>query len=152
MTSFRNQSWEARFAKMGDEAETVFEEVYPLNWERNGLSRPRLDMKQLPERIRHQPDYLTTKGYVECKGIGRDQTLKIKVSEYSCMNYWNQLHPLELFVWDSSKKRWSCTPFGTIRQIIESGGSTLDSFPEGKAFFGIKVTEFEFFQWNKRDE
>lgn len=143
MSSFHKQSFAARFGAMGDEAESVFEKVWPDNWERFGLNRPRLHMASLPERIRHTPDYLTSSNLVEVKGIGRDDTIKIKVSELNCMHYWNQVHPLVLFVWSSHRKAWTCCPPKVLQQLIDGGHATLDRYHDGRAYFAIRGEHFE---------
>lgn len=140
MPSFKDQSFATRFQAMGDECEGKFEEVWPEKWERFGINRPALHVPSLPERIRHTPDYLTSKNLVECKGLGRDQVLKVKVVEFSCWGFWNKVHPLFVFVWDSHKKRYTHFTYLQFVDWINAGHATLASFPEGKAYFAMPAS------------
>lgn len=137
--SFKDLSFEQRMSKMGDAAEKVFEDTFDHGWVRFGLNRPPLNVAALPLRIRYMPDYLTTKGFVECQGFGRDQLLKIKREKLDCLSYWNTLHPVDYFIWDSSKKRHKFMPLAQIVTMIDLGLAGLDWFPEAKAYFSFKA-------------
>jgi hypothetical protein len=136
-TAFADQPFATRLGKMGDEAEQKFEEVWDKGFEPWGLRRPKLHVPSLPERVRHAPDYITSSCFVECKGVGADQILKIKVVEYSCMQWWNQLHPVRIFVWDSKKKRHTIFNLPMLTEWINGGLATLQFFPEAKAYFAV---------------
>lgn len=140
-TSFKDASWAARFEKMGDEAEGRFEayaeDELKKGYVRFGLNRPPLQMSMLPTRLRYTPDYLMSGGFVECKGLGRDQLLKLKLENLNSLHYWHGLHPVEVYVWDSFKKRECIVPLYEIDKIINDGHATLAHFPEGKAYFAI---------------
>jgi hypothetical protein len=135
--SFHEQNFSARFGAMGDEAEARFEETYLKGWVRFGLNRPPLKMSSLPMRLRHMPDYLTSDGFVEVKGIGRDETLKIKVDEYNCMNFWHQLFPMTVFVWSSHRKAIANISLGEVSALINNGDAQLQKFHDGKAYFAV---------------
>jgi hypothetical protein len=138
--SFRDQSWNARFEKMGDQAEDAFELVMrkeKRGFLRYGLNRPPLQVHKLPLRIRYQPDYLTTKCLVECQGFGNDQVLKLKVEKLDCMQWWNTVHPLELFVWDSKNERHWFVSMEKLAELRDHAYVRLDWFPENKAYFAI---------------
>ena len=139
--TFRDQPWEQRFAKMGDEAEGHFEryaeEALGLNFVRFGLDRPPLKMSALPTRLRYTPDYLMSNNFVEVQGFGRDQTFKIKLDKLNALHWWNDLHPVYLYVWDTTNERECFVHLFTIDLIINNGDSTLSAFPEGKAYHAI---------------
>jgi len=135
--SFKDQSFTARFSSMGDEAEGQFERVWTGSYVRFGLNRPPLHMPSLPERVRHMPDYLTSKEFIECKGIGRDDTVKIKVGEWNCMNFWHQLHPLRIFIWSSHRFAWTIVGLEQVRSLIDDGFTTLSRYHDGKAYFAL---------------
>lgn len=139
--AFRNQSWDSRFKAMGDEAEHHFEEyatnVLKLGWIRFGLDRPPLKMSSLPTRLRYTPDYLMSAEFVEVQGFGRDQTFKIKLDKLNSLHWWNDLHPVSLYLWDTTNEREGMVHLEDIDAIINDGAATLDSFPEGKAYFAI---------------
>jgi hypothetical protein len=127
---------------MGDQAETAFEDVMVTTkrgYVRWGLNRPPLKVGMLPKRIRYAPDYLTTKSFVEVQGFGNDQLLKLKVEKLDCMAWWNTVHPVELFVWDSKNERYWFVSCERLAELRDNRLVTLDWFPEGKAFFAYKA-------------
>lgn len=142
MTTFKDESWDTRFKAMGDEAEGRFEayatDVLGLGFVRFGLDRPPLKMSALPTRLRYTPDYLMSNYLVEVQGFGRDQVFKIKLEKLNSLHWWNDLHPVRLFVWDSTHGRSCMIPLETIAALINDGHATLASFPEGKAYFAIQ--------------
>lgn len=140
--AFHEQSFSTRFGAMGDQAEAVFEQVYEGGFERFGLNRPNLHMPSLPERIRHMPDYLTSRGFVECKGIGNDDIIKIKVGEFNCMNFWNEVFPLRIFVWSSKRKKYTIMALTEVRRLIDNKHTTLGYFHDGKAYFALEGDSF----------
>jgi hypothetical protein len=145
MSSFRDQNWEARFSQMGDEAEGHFEQyaegVLGQKWIRFGLERPPLHMASLPTRLRYTPDYLMSKRFVEVQGFGRDQTFKIKHDKLNCLHWWNDLHPLHVYVWDSHKKRECMVHLFEIDRLIDGGKAELGHFHEGKAYFALRAED-----------
>jgi len=90
---------------MGDAAENAFAELWP-NHHRSGLDRPPLNVGQLSLKDRSTPDFLTNDGYVECMGIGRDSTLKLKLDKAVALCMWNHDTHTDLFVWDPHRERW----------------------------------------------
>jgi hypothetical protein len=108
MTAFRDQSWNSRYAAMGDAAEAqcaAWLDATDRGYVRYGLDRPPLKMAMLPEFIRHTPDFLTSHSLIECKGFGRDQTAKIKEADLESLKDWNKQHPVEMFFYDQSNAR-----------------------------------------------
>lgn len=148
MGSFHKLDFGQRFSAMGDTAEGMFERVFDKGFVRFGLNRPPLQMKSLPERLRHMPDYLTSTAFVECKGIGNDDTIKIKVVEWNCMNFWHQVHPLDLFVFSTKRFAWTIAPLRDIASLIDDGNATLSRYHDGRAYFAIPG---EHFSWRELD-
>lgn len=151
--TFATQNFTRRYTKMGDEAEAKFLEVagdlYGTDKSglprvtRAGLSRPTLDVRKLPTRIRHLPDFVTERSLVECQGLGRDQTLKLKREKMDCLSFWNVIFPVELFVWDSYRKRYGITPLEELNRMIDKGLATVGYFMEGKAVWQIPADALE---------
>lgn len=135
--SFQDQPFEQRMAKMGDAAERKFEETYDKGFVRTGLNRPPIHVPSIPTRERYRPDYLTAEGYVEVQGFGKAQVFQLKVEKFNCLNFWDSIHPVHIFVWDSYRKRYKQFPLDNVRAWIDDGSATMGWFPEGKAYFAI---------------
>ena len=108
--AYRDQSFEARYATLGDIAEGVYQEVTPLgSTTRFGFRRPEgLRFSMLPEILRHMPDFVTPTHLVEVVGLGRDGILKsIKTTKYEALKVWSKIAKLTglmglvVFVWNS---------------------------------------------------
>lgn len=139
--SYKDQKWSEREKTLGDEAEGHFIEwcdSIPLGYVRSGLERPPLQMWRLPHRIRYTPDFLLTKCYVEVQGFGRDQQFKLKVDKHGCLRWWNDLHPVVLFVWDSHYQRQCFITLEAFEGLLGTEHATLGSFSEGKTYFSVK--------------
>jgi len=137
--SFRDKQWNDRLDAMGDEAEGVFEAVAPANFVRYGINRPPLQVHRLPARIRFTPDYLMTNKFVEVQGCGRDQTFKLKVSKHGALRWWNDLHAVELFLWDSHNCRWCFVTLEQLESLLV--GTTVRAFPEGHPYFEFNADD-----------
>lgn len=141
--SFKDRPWAERALGLGDIAESKFEEVAEfklrLSFERFGLQRPRLAVQKLPKRIRYMPDYLMSDKFVEVQGFGRDQTLKIKLDKMNVLHFWNAVHPLEMFVYDSHQDRWTFITLAALDGLLDDGKATLSSFPERKSYFAFRA-------------
>jgi hypothetical protein len=138
--TFHTRGWGERFTQMGDEAEGIFElhaQHSGLKFERFGWNRPSFSMTKLPTRLRYTPDYCTSNNLVEVQGLGKDQVFKIKLEKYNSLRYWNDLHPVVIFVWDSYNERYCFVTLDEIDKLIARRGATLDAFHEGKAYFAI---------------
>lgn len=138
--TFHSRGWNARFTEMGDEAEGIFEMWATANavkFERFGWNRPSFSMSKLPTRLRYVPDYCTSSSLVEVQGLGRDQMFKLKLEKYNSLRYWNDLHPVKLFVWDSHHERYIIITLDDVDTLLARGAGTLDSFHEGKMYFAI---------------
>lgn len=131
MSSFRDQSFANRFAKMGDAAEGVFEATYPQNWERWGLDRARINLTKVPEFVRFAPDYLTAKGFVEVQGFGRDQRFKLKDAKRLALVEWHRIFRCDVFVWDSANQRYGWLRLPELNDVLRNYG-TADAFDGGR--------------------
>jgi hypothetical protein len=140
MSQFRDQTWSQRFKSLGDMAETQFEQWMTrqrLGYVRYGLDRPPLAMHKLPHRLRYTPDYLATGRFYEVQGFGRDQTFKLKLDKWSCLQWWNDLHPVSFFVYDSHHERSCTVSLEDVTATINAGRVRLASFAEGKPYFAF---------------
>jgi hypothetical protein len=124
---------------MGDEAEGVFEQVYGQGFVRTGLNRPPLMMSMLPEFVRYTPDYLTSKGYVEVQGFGRDQINKFKREKIEALLAWNRHFRVDFFLWDSYNKRYGWVRLQDL--VRDFRPHHVQTFPEGKEYFGVSAAE-----------
>ncbi len=145
MNAFRDGTWEQRFSKMGDEAEGRFEkyasDVLGLGFVRKGLSRPPIQLSSVPARIRYEPDYLMSKNLVEVQGVGRDQIVKVKLDKWNCLCFWNGIHPVMIYVWDSHKQRECLFPLFNFEKLIAKGKGSLGVFAEGKPYFAFAADD-----------
>lgn len=137
--SFAQAPWTKRFTQMGDEAEAKFERSYGSGFTRYGLNRPNIKVADLPLVIRYTPDYLTNEGFVECKGVGKDQLLKLKLDQLFALQWWDGLMLVRVFIWDSFNGRWTMLTLDDLRRQCEKHGS-LGQFPEGKPIWQMKLS------------
>lgn len=142
MTSYRDQSWNARVGTLGDEAEGIFESVCKNNFVRYGLNRPPVQVHKLGLLVRYTPDYMTTRALVEVQGFGQDQTIKTKHEKLAALNVWHQHHPVELFLWDSANKRFAFVPLDEFTSLLPRFGAEA-SFPEGKGYWALHAHHIE---------
>lgn len=143
--TFSGQTWTKRFEDMGDASEARFEEVAASlgrNPVRAGLNRPPFSVAQLPKKERYRPDYLDSKGFIECQGLGRDGTFKLKLEKYAALSAWHVEHEVSIFIWDSHKKRYAIIALDDLTKIVNEGNAALGYFPEPKAYLAIKVDQF----------
>ena len=140
--SFKDSSWSARFAAMGDEAEKVFEEVHPYGWDRFGHNRPAIAVNKLPMKMRYTPDYRTSFKLVECQGFGKDQTVKVKLDKLLALWLWNNDMPVDLFLWNATKKRYAYVPLEELTTALHAHAQ-IDSFPEGTRYWALKADQLE---------
>ena len=138
--TFADRSWPERFAKLGDEAEAEFEkwcERNQMGFEHSGRRRPPFSMKYLHSYVRHEPDYLTGTMYFEVKGFGKEQVLKLRTDKLDALHFWNLLHPVYIWVWDSTNKRfcyWHVDKIDVMAREAEIG-----HFPEGPPYYAIEA-------------
>lgn len=142
--SFKDRSWEDRYAKMGDEAEGVFEDVYPHGYVRFGLNRPPLNMSSLGVKIRYTPDYLTSASLVEVQGHGADGRVKLKHEKLAALREWATDHPggVRMFLWDSTNKRHALVELPELERLFVRHGEER-TFPEGKGYWSVDADHVE---------
>lgn len=133
--SFKDRPFETRYKAMGDIAETAFEENFKSNFVRFGLNRPPLKMSSLPPVIRYTPDYLSSNHLIEVQGLGADQIFKLKLDKLEALSFWNNMHPVLMYVYDSSKKRDALLSWEKLTEYCQQ--ATIDSFPEGKKYYAV---------------
>mgnify|MGYP006266363977 CR=1 FL=1 len=138
--SFKDRDFTYRLNAMGDQAEGAFEQWCAdneQNYIRWGLDRPPLNLRMIPTRLRYAPDYLMSNKFVECQGFGADQTFKLKVEKHGALHWWNDLHPVELWVLDSHNQRACLLTLREFDNVLGTAGAELRSFPEGKTYFAV---------------
>lgn len=135
MSAFSDQSWETRYASMGDASEKRFEEYMEGRFERWGINRPDIHVPSLPARVRAAPDYLVTDpepAFVECMGIGRKQKLQVKLEKFGVLRYWNDLLPVKVWVYDSHRKRSGLIDLDDLDYLIQRPEQTEFTWFDGK--------------------
>ena len=145
--TFKDQPFARRFDAMGDAAEQVFEQTYPLGWARYGLNRPPINLATVPPIVRYTPDYITSKGLVECQGFGRDQTYKMKQGKWEALLTWNLMFRTDLFVWDSFNRRYGFVRLSDLSDVLSSGRIPIRQFPEGTAYWAVVVDQLPVVEW-----
>ena len=123
---------------MGDEAEARFEQLHNRKFVRFGLNRPPLQVHRLPTFVRYTPDYLTTSGFYEVQGCGRDRLLKFKVEKLSALSLWDAMHPVRLWLWDAHGAAWADVSLEDAYRLIGIHGR-MDQFREGKPYWALPV-------------
>lgn len=141
--SFADSSFAARLGAMGDQAESVFEDLFPKH-HRNGLNRPDMQVSQLTLKQRNTPDYLCQDGYVEVMGIGRDSTLKLKLDKAVALCQWNADSLVDLFVWDSYRRRWWKGPILDWFAAAVRHGEIAEFHDSNRPHFRLKAKDFPF--------
>lgn len=151
--SFSEQPFNRRFSSMGDEAEGVFEAVLPLgNAIRYGYRRPKgIKFSTFPEKLRHQPDFVTATYLVEVMGLGRDGILKsMKVTKFNALKVWDKiarelgLLGVVLFVWNSSKKQFLVLSYKSIVKLVNASVKEY-----GVQRFEVDKVEYYRLDWEK---
>jgi len=136
--SYKDQDWSVRERDLGDEAEGQFIrwcEERDINCVRYGLERPPLQMYKLPARLRYTPDFLLTNGFCEVQGFGRDQTFKLKLDKHGALHWWNDLHPVWLYIWDSHYHRDCVIHLLDFDKLLAH--ANIQMFAEGKTYFAL---------------
>lgn len=142
--TFHKQPFSQRFGQLGDEAEGIFEAVHPKGFARFGINRPPIQLGNVPKRIRYAPDYLTSDGLIEVKGCGRDQLLKIKLENWNCLMFWHQVFQTQLFVWDTTNKRYTYVELSVLEDLFNQpeSGISFKHFDDPKGYFAIPLAAF----------
>ena len=135
---FHQGTYQERYAHMGDEAESAFEERNEA-WGRYGLNRPPFHIHKMPLGVRYTPDYLqgTPQRLVEVMGMGKTP-LKVKLEKISALSWWDHSGmDLYLWIWSSTRQNFAELKYSEMLNIINKEDAPLGKFPEGKAFFSI---------------
>lgn len=111
MSEYFERPFAARYAAMGDKAESAFEGLHPRA-HRLGLNRPSLNMARMETAMRYTPDYMTEAGAFEVMGFASrgNAALKLKCEKLDALQNWNLLMPVHLWVYDSSRNRYWSAP------------------------------------------
>lgn len=145
--AFYERKFSERWDAMGDESEATFESVATEGVAPFGLNRPPVRVADLPQVIRYMPDRLQSKRLVECMGIGKDYSLKLKLDKLFAQQWWNTIHPTELFIWNSHAERWAQVPISDVAKQCQEKG-TLLQFPEGKPYWRLDVRDLGW-EWTR---
>lgn len=139
--TFHKQTFQRRFATMGDTSEAVFDLVYPKH-HRLGLNRPPFFMGGMPLAMRYTPDRMLRDRLVECMGVGRDRLLKIKHEKIEALQAWACIGPVMLFVYDQTDHvYYEDTLDEWVRQTEAHGiGRTFEN--DGKTYIELHVDHF----------
>lgn len=139
MGEFREQSFAARLEAMGDRAEQAFEQIHDGGFVRFGLNRPPVAVQQLPTMVRYTPDYLTSSGFVEVQGVGRDRIVKLKIEKAVALQQWHSIFNLRLFVWDSKRNKHHYLNWGEL--WVRLPAMPIGHFSEGKPYWELNIDQ-----------
>ena len=139
--TFSNKPRADRLDLMGDIAEEQFEATHTEPYARWGLNRPDIAVRKLPAEVRYAPDYVTETRFIEVQGVGKDQTLRIKLDKYIAWHHWSKLMPVSIWVWDASRSEHLCVSLDKIDYLVGSGNGDWRQFPEGTAYLAIGLRE-----------
>lgn len=136
-----------RLGTMGDQAEAVFEAVWPDRWVRAGWNRPTdgrtgkpLPMSDLGDMERYRPDYLSERRYIEVQGFGNDQIAKFKLDKLGALAWWNKNLPVHWFLYDSANKCWATIPFENIPRLCTPAKERFFE-NDGNRYYAITAEE-----------
>lgn len=139
--AFHEQHFASRFGQMGDASEKQFEQLFPQH-HRFGLNRPNMHVPSIPAMLRYTPDYMIVSGLVECMGIGRDSTLKLKLEKMSALHRWELVAPVSLFVWDSHRSRYWIASLSDWQRACVEHGEVAEFDDNSKPYIRLKSTNF----------
>lgn len=118
-------------------AAQCFEEAWPLSYVRYGVDDPFVHADALPARIRHTPAYLTAEAFVEPIDLGPDATLRLEAEVYRALCWWNQVHPVVLFVHDATTGRWCLEPVSNLTRRFDGNGGRVTSRPDRRSRYAL---------------
>ena len=127
-------------------SEIHFDEVFGDESARWGLDHPPFDMQNLPPIVRYSPDRIMARKFVECKGVGKDAVLKIKIEQLEALRFWSHIHPVSIFVWDSFRKRWTFIELEVLVKACHKNGA-LEQFPDNNKPAWFIHTNFLEVEW-----
>lgn len=144
MTEFHQQSWGARYQKMGHTAETAFLESYP-HAHRLGIDRPDFSVVKLPVFFRQAPDFLLPNGAYEVMGVSsraKNPTLKLKFEKIEILNMWDKFGDTYLWVWDSAKKQSTCARIEVWNALCHAHGTVARFDDNNKPYWSLPIVNF----------
>lgn len=146
MTKFHQQSFNSRLATMGDPSEEACDKVYGYRTHKLGLDRKwqngvGLTLSQMTTPMRYTPDRQVIDRNIECMGIGRDKTLKIKQEKIAALIAWQHIGPIDLFVFDQPRGEYYQAPIALWQEAAITHGE-VKSFPEGKLYYALDRQHF----------
>jgi len=148
--SFKDEGWDTRVKKLGDEAEGMFE-ARESKFARSGWDRPEFSIGKMPKTVCYMPDYvMDVKGYpawVEVQGCGKDQMFKFKADKLEALKWWQGISQMKVYVWlwDATNKR---VFFLTIDELFgmalkpTANGGHRGTYPEGKDYVALPTSAF----------
>lgn len=139
--SFHRQSFKTRFGTMGDPAEAVFDLVYPKN-HKLGLNRPPFYMGGMVLAMRYVPDRMLRDRFVEVMGCGRDGKLKLKHEKIEALQTWQQIGPVELFVYDQFNETYYEAPLDAWVSAAHTLGASRTFDNDGKTYLELHISDF----------
>lgn len=134
---FSELDFSQRLNGMGDMAETVFQEHYEQKWVRFGLSRPPINLATVPAFVRHAPDFLTSKGFVEAQGFGSKQVLKVKHAKLDALHEWHKYFRVDLFLYDSHKRRFGWVRLPELDEALAQYATAMRFENDGHAYWAL---------------
>lgn len=143
MTSFHERPFAARYAQMGDRAETAFSSLHPTA-HRLGLNRTSLNTSKMSAHMRYTPDFLTELGAWEVMGFSSrgNGVLKLKCEKLDALLAWNLLMPTHLWVYDSARNRCWAAPVNQWASACYSNGERL-FFPDNlRPYWNLPMKDF----------
>jgi hypothetical protein len=144
--AFRDQPFVERYRRLGDEAEGVFESVFPRRFARYGLDRPAINLDFVPPFVRFSPDYITTDGFVEVQGMGRDHLFKLKHDKLDALCQWNRMFPTLMFVWDRTGNRYGSCGMPAL-YVSLMGQGIVGCFEGNKPYRALHVDALPVSNW-----
>lgn len=144
MSEFHQQSWGARYQRMGSTAETAFLEMYP-HAHRLGIDRPDFPVSKLPAFYRQAPDFLLADGAYEVMGVSsraKNPTLKLKFEKLQILELWDNFGNTYLWVWDSARKASTCARISVWSGLCHDYG-TVERFDDNnKPYWSLPIERF----------
>lgn len=141
--AYNQKTWNTRLSTMGDIAEGAFTTVYETA-HRIGLNRPDFDVRGMADPMRYAPDYMLPDGLYEVMGVASrgDSLLKVKFEKLSALATWMCIGEVNLFVYDSSKKRYWEAPLSDWTKACHRYAE-VGRFPDNKKpYFALHIDHF----------
>lgn len=132
--TFKDRPWHQRVQRLGDEAETIFEQWAARNnigFHRSGINRPPFNVGKLPTMVSYTPDYLTDGGYIEVQGSGKGRQVKIKNDKLDALASWDLIFKTQMFLWDNVTRQVTLVPLSWFAYNLPN---EVGVHPEGKLY------------------